>query len=119
MPTVEDDEFEDPGLGVINVLEPLEDLDDVEFGLPPVENPPSLEEILAEDGDLLRTIDDFEDDCTASGNCLFQSLDVILIIVVPLARPSPTCPLRFRGSTSYNLQVPLKYNKLGSFSLYY
>ena len=28
-------------------LEPLEDLDDVEFGIPPVENPPTLEEILA------------------------------------------------------------------------
>merc|ERR1712051_494962 len=28
-------------------LEPLEDLDDAEFGIPPVENPPTLEEILA------------------------------------------------------------------------
>jgi hypothetical protein len=68
MPTVDEDDFEDPVLGVLNVLEPLEDLDDIEFGLPPVENPPSLEEILAEDGDLMRTIDDFEDDGTPSGN---------------------------------------------------
>ena len=26
-------------------LEPLEDLDDAEFGLPPIEQPPSLEDI--------------------------------------------------------------------------
>ena len=30
-------------------LEPLEDLDDAEFGLPPIEQPPSLEDILAAD----------------------------------------------------------------------
>ena len=30
-------------------LEPLEDLDDAEFGLPPVDQPPSLEDILAAD----------------------------------------------------------------------
>ena len=40
-------------------LEPLKDLDDAEFGLPPVENPSSLEDILAgnnefEDDDSVR-----------------------------------------------------------------
>lgn len=40
-------------------LEPLEDLDDAEFGLPPVEYPPTLEEILATNDE---NEDDFEDD---------------------------------------------------------
>ena len=39
-------------------LEPLEDLDDAEFGLPPVENPPSLEDILAGNDE---DNDEFED----------------------------------------------------------
>ena len=39
--------------------------DDAEFGLPPVDNLPTLEEILAEDDDLLRTVDDFEDDASS------------------------------------------------------
>jgi hypothetical protein len=39
-------------------LEPLEDLDDAEFGLPPIENMPTLEEILASNED---NEDDFED----------------------------------------------------------
>ena len=39
-------------------LEPLEDLDDAEFGLPPVENPPSLEDILAGNDD---NDEEFED----------------------------------------------------------
>ncbi len=39
--------------------------DDAEFGLPPVDNLPTLEEILAEDDELLRTIDDFEDDASS------------------------------------------------------
>jgi len=67
MSTADDGDGEDAGLGLLGSLEPLEDLDDVEFGLPPVENPPSLEDILAENGDLLRTIDDFDDDGT-TGN---------------------------------------------------
>ena len=39
-------------------LEPLEDLDDAEFGIPPVENPPTLEEILAANDD---NEEEFED----------------------------------------------------------
>ncbi len=39
-------------------LEPLEDLDDAEFGLPPVDNPPTLEEILAANDD---NDEEFED----------------------------------------------------------
>ena len=35
-------------------LEPLEDLDDAEFGLPPVDQPPSLEDILAADIKIIR-----------------------------------------------------------------
>ena len=59
--SLEDDD--DQGREVLSELEPLEDLDDAEFGLPPVDNPPTLEEILAEDdGDLPRTVDDFADD---------------------------------------------------------
>ena len=38
-------------------LEPLEDLDDAEFGLPPVDQPPSLEDILAADEN--EELDDF------------------------------------------------------------
>ena len=37
-------------------LEPLEDLDDAEFGIPPVENPPTLEEILAGKETLNKTL---------------------------------------------------------------
>ena len=45
---------------ILAELEPLEDLDDLEFGIPPVENPPTLEEILAAN-------DDNEDDFEESG----------------------------------------------------
>jgi len=61
--SLEDDDDQDrTGGEVLPELEPLEDLDDAEFGLPPVDNPPTLEEILAEDDDLPRTVDDFDDD---------------------------------------------------------
>ena len=43
---------------ILAELEPLEDLDDVEFGIPPVENPPTLDEILAANDD---NEEDFED----------------------------------------------------------
>ena len=61
--SLEDDDDQDRG----ELLEPLEDLDDEEFGLPPVENLPTLEEILAEneDDDQIRTVDDFDDDATS------------------------------------------------------
>ena len=53
-------------------LEPLEDLDAAEFGLPPVENPPTLEEILAvndeNDEDLEDNID--LDDAASSTSTL-------------------------------------------------
>ena len=53
-------------------LEPLEDLDDAEFGLPPIENPPTLEEILAanddNDEDLEDNID--LDDAASSASTL-------------------------------------------------
>ncbi len=65
--SLEDDDDRDrvAGEGLSELLEPLEDLDDAEFGLPPVENLPTLEEILAEDDDLIRTVDDFDDDATS------------------------------------------------------
>ena len=46
-------------------LEPLEDLDDAEFGLPPVEQPPSLEDILAADDN--EEFDDFFDEESDAG----------------------------------------------------
>ena len=69
----EDEEKEKAaGDGLTDLLEPLEDLDDAEFGLPPVENLPTLEEILAEDDDLLRTVDDFDDDSTSCAGFAFN-----------------------------------------------
>ena len=50
-------------------LEPLEDLDDAEFGLPPIDQPPSLEDILAADEN--EELDEFLEDeigLEASGN---------------------------------------------------
>ena len=50
-------------------LEPLEDLDDAEFGLPPVDQPPSLEDILAADeNDELDDIFEEEADTVVTGN---------------------------------------------------
>jgi hypothetical protein len=67
--SLEDDDGQDKTAGeVLAELEPLEDLDDAEFGLPPVDNPPTLEEILAEDDDLPRTVDDFDDDTNVCYN---------------------------------------------------
>ena len=66
--SLEDDDDHDRAAGeVLSELEPLEDLDDAEFGLPPVDNPPTLEEILAEDDDLPRTVDDFDEDGSSFG----------------------------------------------------
>lgn len=65
--SLEDDDDQDKiGGEAFADLEPLEDLDDAEFGLPPVDNPPTLEEILNEDDDLPRTVDDFDDDANSS-----------------------------------------------------
>ena len=60
-------------------LEPLEDLDDAEFGLPPIEQPPSLEDILAADEN--DELDEFLEDevCLDSSsnghNLLNQSIN--------------------------------------------
>ena len=73
--SLEDDEDKEKpsGDGLTDLLEPLEDLDDAEFGLPPVQNLPTLEEILAEDDDLLlRTVDDFDDDATSCTGFAFN-----------------------------------------------
>ena len=56
-------------------LEPLEDLDDAEFGLPPIEQPPSLEDILAADEN--EEFDEFFDEesdtgLTANGHVLLK-----------------------------------------------
>lgn len=63
-----DPEAKDPGESETNGtdalladLEPLEDLDDEEFGIPPVDNPPTLDEILAAN-------DDNEDDLDETGD---------------------------------------------------
>ena len=65
--SLEDDEDHDKiGVETFADLEPLEELDDAEFGLPPVDNPPTLEEILNEDDDLQRTVDDFDDEVNSS-----------------------------------------------------
>lgn len=54
-----ENESETSAEAILADLEPLEDLDDIEFGIPPVENPPSLEEILAANDE---NEDDFEED---------------------------------------------------------
>ena len=55
-------------------LEPLEDLDDAEFGLPPVDQPPSLEDILAADEN--EELDEFLEDeileSSANGHIIFK-----------------------------------------------
>ena len=56
-------------------LEPLEDLDDAEFGLPPVDQPPNLEDILAavDNEDLDEFLEDESCvDSSAEGNILVR-----------------------------------------------
>lgn len=50
-------------------MEPLEELDDAEYGLPPIENPPSLEDILAgHDDGCDDEVEDDEDRLSLSSN---------------------------------------------------
>ena len=72
-------------------LEPLEDLDDAEFGLPPIEQPPSLEDILAADEN--EEFDEFFDE-ESDGHVRFFSrahrlpeLEIRPLAVAPFGRP--------------------------------
>ena len=84
-----------------NDFEPLEDLDDDEFGIPPVANPQSLEEILEDTLDQM-SLEDEEIHVGMTFNETRHPMSHATVTGIALTNLSKTLSLNSKGSSSDN-----------------